>query len=209
MALSGDSNFPPRPFHRFIILDIFIFILFHIVNSFKFSIDTIHYFDFLTVHLLSRNKSVFSHFKNNFLEKVPCNECLHQTNVGITDYLLVFWQIFGKGSKIFWDGNLLLFTCVRGRAHDRHPVWWPLIHYYTLLFRKQKTNNEIRFKVVWVDIRQKLSNLQKTLTSFASAGISRQLLRPGPLFLKVNDITIYIWSTFCPSECWCKLVFFS
>ena len=151
----------------------------------------------------------FSHFKNNFLEKVPCNESLHQTNVGITDYLLVFWQIFGKGSKIFWDGNLLLFTCVRGRAHDRHPVWWPLIHYYTLLFRKQKTNNEIRFKVVWVDIRQKLSNLQKTLTSFASAGISRQLLRPGPLFLKVNDITIYIWSTFCPSECWCKLVFFS
>lgn len=77
-----------------------------------------------------------------------------------------------------------------------------------IIISKTKTNNEIRFKVAWVDICQKLSNLQKTLTSFASAGISRQLLRPGPLFLKVNDITIYIWSTFCPSECWCKFSIF-
>ena len=73
-----------------------VYFYFHIENSFKFSIDTIHYFDILTVHFFSRNKSVFSLFKYNFWE-VPC----HQKNVGITmtDYLLVFWQIFGKGSK--------------------------------------------------------------------------------------------------------------
>ena len=78
-----------------------VYFHFHIKNPIKFSIDTIHYFDFLTVHLLSRNKSVFSHFKYNFWEKVPCNECLHQMNVDITmtDYLLVVWQIFGNGSK--------------------------------------------------------------------------------------------------------------
>ena len=104
-----------------------VYFYFHIENSFKFSIDTIHYFDILTVHFFSRNKSVFSLFKYNFWE-VPCNKYQHQKNVGITmtDYLLVFWQIFGKGSKnrqnILFSVTLQIF--LRGKSSSSYMYWW-------------------------------------------------------------------------------------
>ena len=203
------------------IVSSFCIFLFSYWKLIQVSIDTIHYFDILTVHFFSRNKSVFSLFKYNFRE-VPCNKYQHQKNVGITmtDYLLVFWQISGKGSNnrqnILFSVTLQNF--LRGKSssscmHSWESLWQTrqtpsvvatniLLH---ILISKTKTNNEIRFKVVSVDICQKLSNLQKTLTSFAPAYRSRQLLRPGPLFFKSEWYQyIYIWSIFYPFECWSK-----
>ena len=220
MALSEDSNFPPRPFHRFIILYIFIFIL-----------KTHSSFQLIPFITLIFWQYIFSPEINqcSVSSSITLGRC-HATSINTrrmlaSQWLITFWS-FGKSlereaiivktffsqwlCKNFWEGNLLLPSCFRGRAYDRHPVWSMTKSANTLLYilvLKRKNNNETRFKVVSVDICQKLSNLQKTLTSFAPAYRSRQLLRPGPLFFK-SEWDHYIWSIFCPSECWFKLCIF-
>ena len=151
MALSEDSNFPPRPFHRFIILYIFIFIL-KTHSSFQL-------IPFITSIFW---QYIFSPEINqcSVSSSITLGRC-HATSINTrrmlaSQWLITFWS-FGKSlerepkivktffsqwlCKIFWEENLLLPACILGRAydrHDRHPVWWPLIYYYTFLFLKQK-----------------------------------------------------------------------
>ena len=190
MALSEDSNFPPRPFHRFIILYIFIFIL-KTHSSFQLiPFITLIFWQYIFSPEINQC-SVFS--------SITFGRC-HATSINTrrmlaSQWLITFWS-FGKGKQKS-SKQPFLSGCanfLRGKSSSSYMHSWESLSQtlgvvasntpLNILISKTKTNNEIRFKVVSVDICQKLSNLQKTLTSFASAYRSSQLLRPGPLFFK-------------------------
>ena len=180
MALSEDSNFPPRPFHRFIILYIFIFIL-----------KTHSCFQWIPFITLIFRQYIFSPEINNCLviSSITFGKRCHATSVYTRwmltpQWLIIFWS-FGKSLereakivKTIFSQWLCKFF-LRGKSsssymHSWESLWQTpsVVATNTLLYilnSKTYTNNEIRFKVVSVYICQKLSNLQKTLTSFASA----------------------------------------
>ena len=148
MALSEDSNFPPRPFHRFIILYIFIFIL-----------KTHSSFQLIPFITLIFWQYIFSPEINqcSVSSSITFGRC-HATSINTrrmlaSQWLITFWS-FGKSlereaiivktffsqwlCKIFWEENLLLPACILGRAYDRHPVWWPLIHQLYISYFENK-----------------------------------------------------------------------
>ena len=204
MALSEDSNFPPRPFHRFISLYIFIFIL-----------KTQSSFQLIPFITLIFWQYIFSPEINHCLviSSITFGKRCHATSVYTRwmltpQWLIIFWS-FGKSlereakivktifsqwlCKIFWEGNLLLPTCIHGRAYDRHQAWWQLIHYYTYLIRKHKPTMKLDSRLFQFTFARNCQISKRPwLRLLLPADISRQLLRPGPLFLAPQGALVVV-----------------
>ena len=184
-----------------------VYFHFHIKNPIKFSIDTIHYFDFW--------QYIFSPEINHCLviSSITFGKRCHATSVYTrwmltSQWLITFWS-FGKSlereakivktifsqwlCKIFWEGNLLLPTCIHGRAYDRHQVWWQLIHYYTFLIRKHIPTMKLDSRLFQFTFARNCQISKRPwLRLLLPADISRQLLRPGPLFFK-SELYHYVF----------------
>ena len=147
------------------------------------------------------------------------DECWHHNDWLPFGRLANLWKGKQKSSKqsflsgsanFFWEGNLLLPTCIHGRAYDRHQVWWQLIHYYTFLIRKHKPTMKLDSRLFQFTFTRNCQISKRPwLRLLLPADISRQLLRPGPLFFKSEWYHYIFDQSFVLLNVDSSLVFFS
>ena len=89
-------------------------------------------------------------------------------------------------------------------------MWWQLIHYYTFLIRKHKPTMKLDSRLFQFTFARNCQISKRPwLRLLLPADISRQLLRPGPLFFKSEWYHYIFGQSFVLLNVDSSLVFFS